>query len=79
MPILKNAKKALRSSQKKAVVNGRIRSMLKTMTDKMLKTPNNEALNMVFSAIDKAKKRNIIHANKAARLKSRMSKLVAAK
>lgn len=79
MPILKNAKKALRSSQKKAVVNGRVRSMLKTMTDRMLKAPNNEALNMVFSAIDKAKKRNIIHANKAARLKSRMSKLVAAK
>lgn len=79
MPILKNAKKALRSSQKKAEVNGRIKSMLKTMTDKMVKTPSQEFLNLAFSAIDKAKKRNVIHANKAARLKSRMSKLVAAK
>lgn len=79
MPILKNAKKALRSSQKKAEVNGRIKSMLKTMTDKMVKTPTQEVLNLAFSAIDKAKKRNVIHANKAARLKSRMSKLVASK
>lgn len=79
MPILKNAKKALRSSQKKAEINGRVKSMLKTMTDKMIKEPTADILNLAFSAIDKAKKRNIIHANKAARLKSRMSKLVAAK
>lgn len=79
MPILKNAKKALRSSAKKAEVNGRIRSMLKTMTDKMIKTPSVEVLSQAFSAIDKATKRKVIHANKAARIKSRMSKLVAAK
>lgn len=79
MPILKNAKKALRSSQKKAEVNGRVKSMLKTMMDAMIKTPSADALSKSFSAIDKAKKRNIIHANKAARLKSRMSKLAVSK
>lgn len=79
MPILKNAKKALRSSTKKAEVNGRIRSMLKTMADKMIKTPSAEVLSQAFSAVDKAVKRKVIHANKAARIKSRMSKLIVTK
>ena len=79
MPILKNAKKALRASQRKAVVNGRVRSKLKTMMDKFIKTPSNESLSTAFSAIDKAVKGNLIHANKAARFKSRLSKLVQAK
>jgi small subunit ribosomal protein S20 len=79
MPILKNAKKALRSSQKKAVVNGRVKSKLKTMVDRVLKTPNPESLSLAFSAIDKAVKGNLIHTNKAARFKSRLTKLVQAK
>lgn len=79
MPILKNAKKALRSSAKKTEINGVVKSKLKTMLDKMIKTPTAEVLSLAFSAIDKAKKRNLIHANKAARLKSKMSQLVATK
>jgi len=79
MPILKNAKKALRSSAKKTEINGVVKSKLKTMIDKMIKTPTAEVLSLAFSAIDKAKKRNLIHANKAARLKSKMSQLVATK
>lgn len=76
MPILQNAKKALRSSQKKAVYNQKVKSKVKNMIDKMKKEPSVEALNNVFSAIDKAVKRNIFHKNKAARLKSQMSKLL---
>lgn len=36
-----------------------------------------KTLSQVFSALDKAAKKNIIHKNKAARKKSRLSKLLA--
>lgn len=76
MPILKNAKKALRVSQRKAVVNRRIKSMMKTMTDAFIAKPSKEALAEAFSAIDRAVKNNIIHRNRAARIKSRLSKML---
>lgn len=76
MPILANAKKALRVSQRKTVINRRLKSMIKTMTDSMIKTPSAENLSNIFSAIDKGIKRNLFHKNKAARLKSQMSKLL---
>lgn len=79
MPILKNAKKALRSSERKAVFNRDIKSKLKTMSDKLIKNPTLDNLKLVFSAIDKAKKVNLIHANKAARLKSQMHQKVVGK
>lgn len=79
MPILKNAKKALRSSQRKAVINNRVRSKLKTMVDGFKKSPTLTTLSLVFSVIDKAKKRNILEPNKAARIKSQLSKLVPTK
>ena len=79
MPILKNAKKALRSSQRKAVVNNKVRSKLKTMVDGFKKSPTVVALSSAFSAIDKAKKKNLIEPNKAARVKSQLSKLVTTK
>jgi ribosomal protein S20 len=79
MPILKNAKKALRASQRKAVINGRVRSKLKTMVDKVVETKSPESLGLAFSAIDKAKNRNLIQANKAARFKSQLNKLVQTK
>ena len=79
MPILRNAKKALRVSHRKALHNRQVKSRLKTEMDKMIKSPSLEALKNVFSAIDKALKKNILHRNKAARLKSRMSRLVSSK
>jgi small subunit ribosomal protein S20 len=76
MPILANAKKALRGSKRKAVFNQRVKSMVKTATDAMRKTPSQKNLDTVYSAIDKAVKRNIFHKNKAARLKAHMAKLM---
>lgn len=78
MPILKNAKKALRASQKKALVNRRIRSKLKTALDSATKSKASADTNQAFSAIDKAAKKHLIHKNKAARLKSRIAKVTAA-
>lgn len=76
MPILKNAKKALRVSNRKAEVNRRVKSQTKTAVDKMKKEPTALNLSSVFSAIDIAVKGKMFHRNKAARLKSQMSKLV---
>lgn len=75
MPILSNAKKALRSSERKAQHNRLVRAKLKTASDRMKAKPSAEGLSAVFSAIDKAVRRNVVHRNKAARLKSQMSKL----
>jgi small subunit ribosomal protein S20 len=74
MPILKNAKKALRVSKRKNIVNGRIKSRMKTAVDKVKKSPSQVNLALAFSAIDRAVKKNILHKNKAARLKSGLSK-----
>jgi small subunit ribosomal protein S20 len=77
MPILKNAKKALRASKRKAVFNQQVRSKMRTMVAKMQKSPAQEQLSETFSSIDKAVKRHLVHKNKAARLKSQMSAAVA--
>ena len=45
----------------------------------MRKSPSAKTLAQIFSAVDKAVKRNIIHANKAARFKSRLAALLAKK
>lgn len=47
------------------------------MMDLMKKLPSAENLSKAFSAIDTAVKRHIFHKNKAARLKSQLSKLIA--
>lgn len=76
MPILANAKKALRSSKRKQVVNTRTRSRLRTMVDACRTAPSVEALNKAFSSIDIAIKNHIIHDNKGARLKRQLSRLI---
>ena len=78
MPILKNAKKALRASQRKAVVNKSVKSTVKSATDAVVKNKAAGDLPKAFSAIDKAVKKNLMHPNKAARMKSKLSKSVAA-
>lgn len=77
MPILANAKKALRQTKRKTLFNRPLKSKAKSMMDIMKKLPSAENLTKAFSAIDIAVKRNIFHKNKAARLKSQMSKLIA--
>lgn len=75
MPITKTAKRALRASkrkekrnsQKKAILDNAIRSAKKKATSKNVAK--------AISLLDKAAKKNIIHKNKAARIKSRLAKL----
>ncbi len=75
MPLLQNAKKALRVSKRNATVNSRVRSIVKTMVDKVKKSPTAENLRSAYSAVDSAVKKNLMHKNKAARVKSQLSKL----
>ncbi|MBQ6437840.1 30S ribosomal protein S20 [bacterium] len=78
MPILKNAKKALRASERKRVINRQVKTRVKTFTDKVLKTRAAADVPAAYSAIDKAAKKNLIHRNKAARLKKKVAQAVAA-
>ena len=76
MPLLQNAKKALRSSRKKAIFNSRVKSILKTMLDRIKSDPTKDNLSSAFSSIDTAVKKNLIHRNKAGRMKVQLNKLV---
>ncbi|MBP9700050.1 30S ribosomal protein S20 [Candidatus Woesebacteria bacterium] len=79
MPITKSALKALRQSDRRTETNRPIRSRVKTSIDKLNETKTPDALSTAFSAIDKALKRNLLHRNKAARLKSKLSKVLSSK
>ena len=81
MPNIKSAKKRMRSNAKKAEVNTLITSSMKTAIkkfEKAVKDGNKEEvsnkLNIAIQRIDKAASSGKIHKNKAARLKSRLTK-----
>ncbi|MBD3250415.1 MAG: hypothetical protein GF381_02495 [Candidatus Pacebacteria bacterium] len=77
MPILPNAKKALRVSKRKREVNQKIKSQVRTARKKMQTEPSKENLEKLYSAVDKAVKKNVFHSNKAARVKSQGASLLA--
>ena len=76
MPLLKNAKKALRVSQRRQAINRRVRTRVKTFSDKVRQTMNEADLGAAYSAIDKSVKKKLMHKNKAARLKSQLAKII---
>lgn len=82
MPITKSAKKAIRGSLRKRLVNLRRKDAMKDImkkVEKLAKANKAEAaklLSSAFAAIDKAAKSGIIKQNNAARKKSRLSRLV---
>ncbi|HNP89252.1 MAG: 30S ribosomal protein S20 [Microgenomates group bacterium ADurb.Bin219] len=75
MPILKSSKKALRSSKKKGSLNSAVREKYKEALIKARRNPTGANLSLAVKLLDKAAKINVIHKNKAARLKSRLAKL----
>lgn len=82
MPNITSAKKRVRGNAKKAKVNTLVSSSLKTAIKKFersVKEGNveeaSEKLNIAIQRIDKAKSAGLVHANKAARLKSRLTKM----
>lgn len=79
MPIIKRAIKKLHHDRKRTVVTALAKTSLRKIIKAYRASPTKKSLEKAFQALDKAAKRNIIHANKAARLKSRLSRLLAKK
>ncbi len=83
MPNIKSAKKRMRSNAKKADVNTLVFSSMKTAIkkfEKEAKAGNKEQasnnLNIALQRIDKAHTSGLVHKNKVARLKSRLTKMM---
>ncbi len=77
MPITSSAKKALRQNKKTRIINEKRKKILKDVIKKFKKGLKPEDLSLVYKSIDKAAKVNLIRKNKASRLKSRLSHLIA--
>ncbi|WP_438966719.1 30S ribosomal protein S20 [Flavobacterium sp.] len=77
----KSALKRIRSNEKRRVINKyqhkTTRNAIKAIRMATDKTEAQAKLNEVFSMLDKLAKKNIIHANKASNLKSKLTKHVA--
>ena len=79
MQITKRAIKKLRRDRSVETHNARIRAGLRDAVKAMRRHPTVKALSLAFTRLDKAAKTNIVHKNKVARLKSRLSRLLAKK
>lgn len=82
MPNIKSAKKRMRSNAKKTEINTLVTSSMRTAIkkfEKEVKAGNKEEASNLFNIasqrIDKAMSSGLVHQNKAARLKSRLSKM----
>ncbi len=83
MPNTESAKRAMRKAERRRVKNKSQRSALKTMVKKVRTaaagtddTASKDALGVVIKKLDQSAAKHLIHKNKAARLKSRLTKLV---
>lgn len=76
MPVTKTAKRALRSSKIKESVNKLIVSQLEVAIRKAKKLKTKDQVIKAISLTDRTAKKGVIHKNKAARLKSQLSKLL---
>ena len=83
MPNSKQANKRLRQDEKRRVANKSTRTLMKTAMKQVFGADSTEAaekaMPMAMKRVDKASKRNIIHSNAAARLKSQLAKSAASK
>jgi small subunit ribosomal protein S20 len=80
MPNTKSAKKRLRQSLERRTRNRAVKSSLKTQIKKVLSTvesgdaaASNDEFRAAAKKLDQAAAKGVIHRNKAARLKSRLS------
>ena len=86
----KSAKKRIQVAERNRLINKSYKSTVRTLTkktfencEKYKKQPNAEnknlvqsSLNIAFSLIDKAVKKNVLHKNNGANKKSRINKIV---
>ncbi|HLD26921.1 MAG TPA: 30S ribosomal protein S20 [Patescibacteria group bacterium] len=74
MPIIKSAKKKLKQDRKKSINNAHYAHAYKQIIKKVKKGDKKISLKSVYSIIDKAAQKKIIHAHKAQRLKSQIAR-----
>ncbi|MDR0401884.1 MAG: 30S ribosomal protein S20 [Endomicrobium sp.] len=75
--------KEIKKSKKRKIINTAIKNKIKTLTKKIKTSVNNddikiskERLELLFSELDKAAKKNILHRNAAANQKAKLSKFI---
>lgn len=76
MPVTKSAKRALRGSVVKESINKAIISKLEIAVRAAKRGKTEGQILKASSLADKAAKKRVIHKNKAARIKSQLSKLL---
>lgn len=76
MPIIKSAIKKVRKDKVRTARNKKRELNVKSLVKKARANKTAKDLTAAFSALDKAAKVKLIHPNKSARLKSRLSKLL---
>ena len=68
MPIIKSAKKRVKTAAKAATRNSKTKRSLRSALKVFGRSPSSKSHNSVQSNVDKAAKKGVIHKNKAARL-----------
>jgi len=76
MPVTKQAIKKVRQDRHKTIINLKVKRAYRQAVLIFRKKPTEASLKTVYKLVDKAAKTNVIHKNKAARIKSRLSKLL---
>lgn len=79
MPVIKSAKKKLRKDKKRELQNKILKNLFQKTLKQAEKNPSEANIRKAVKIIDKIAKKNIIHKNKAARIKSKLSKLITGK
>lgn len=78
MPVTRSAEKALRRDRRRYRVNLRIKRLVKEAVKKTRRQPIKKNLDEASRQLDRAAKKHVFHRNKAARLKSKLAKLIKA-
>lgn len=76
MPVTHGAIRKQRADRRRAAINLRVKKTFKEAVLAGRKHPTAENLTAVYKRLDRAAKTHVIHKNKAARLKSRLAKLL---
>jgi len=75
MPVTKSAIIALRKDKRRRTINIRRKKRAKKAVDAVKNNPSTEKLSYAYRMLDRLVKWHLIHKNKAARLKSKLSRL----
>jgi len=76
MPVTKSAKKTLRKDRRRAVINKLRKKITKQAIKVFKKTLSEKDFKKAVSLVDRLAKNKVINKNKAARLKSRLAKIL---